>query len=157
MQRSRFNKVFVSCPTVGCKGDWRIDHLGSKEWPMKQVTWACKECGLEYKITVPPWYFQPVEIEPTGKRQTMVTVTLTSDTVPPITVKLHTWKYAHSQDDSPEEYFSHEQYFYETHTCPTNWTSEIDQMSIPGDSDPHGLFKLVSIVDGHEEDPGVIK
>jgi hypothetical protein len=34
-------------------------------------------------------------------------------------------------------------YFYEEHTCPTNWTDEIVAVIANGDEDPHGFAKFV--------------
>lgn len=36
-------------------------------------------------------------------------------------------------------------YFYEEHTCPTNWFREVREIRIGEDDDPHGLFKLVGV------------
>jgi len=36
------------------------------------------------------------------------------------------------------------QYFYEEHTCPTNWTKNIVGIIAQGDEDPHGFVEFVS-------------
>ena len=40
---------------------------------------------------------------------------------------------------------AHAQYFYEEHTCPTNWL-RIPMISVAGNHDPHGLFEFVDAV-----------
>lgn len=139
-------RYYVSCPN--CKdGEWRVDHLDIPQ----DVWWTCNNCLAQFHIHRAGRL--EFVITPTGKRSTPVTVTLRSKTKPEITVKLNAWKYEHSQDDTPDEYFGHQKYFYEEHTCPTNWTSEIVQMECEGNTDPHGLFELIDIVDGHYKDP----
>lgn len=76
-------------------------------------------------------------------------VTLQSVTEPKITVKLNSWKYEIHQDDTPEEYAHEQRYFYNQHTCPTNWIGEIVEIIFKGDRDPHGVFEFVSVEDGH--------
>lgn len=142
-------RLYIPCPS--CKeGFWRGDHLtiGFKTY------WACDECHhysdiervseTDFKVSLRP------EIE------TPITVTLESITVPKITLKLNAWKYGHSQKYTKEEYESHQRYYYDEHTCPTNWTSQIEQIIFEGDTDPHGVFQFVSIEDGHFKDPNVI-
>jgi hypothetical protein len=38
-------------------------------------------------------------------------------------------------------------YFYNEHTCPTNWIGDVELISDDGDVDPHGFMKVVRIVD----------
>lgn len=135
--------LFINCP---CGGEWRADQLGINQ----PTSWACDECHDYYHIErMGPEEF---DLRPTGQKETPVTVTLRSKTTPPITLKLNTWKYAHSQDDSPEDYRMQTEYFYNEHTCPTNWTNEIEQIEFEGDTDPHGVFEFVDVVDGHFEE-----
>jgi hypothetical protein len=141
-------QLFLVCPN--CKeSKSRFDHIriGESAGP-----WACDYCH---------WYYRfvrvnetEIEIELTVRRETPVTVTLRSQTDPPITLKLHTWKYAHSQNDSPEEYAAQSKYFYNEHTCPTNWTREIQQIIFEGNRDPHGVFEFVSVEEGHVKEGG---
>ena len=144
-------RLYVPCPC--CRhGEFRVDHL-----PVGQdVTWSCQErgCGQQVQIIRQE---DDVFIRPTGRRQTPITITLRSQTEPPIVVKVNTWKYAHSQNDTQEEFEDHERYFYEEHTCPTNWFSEVEQISVGDDTDPHGLFEFVSVEEGHFKDPNVIE
>lgn len=138
------SKLFVTCPACG-KGDTRADHLnvGSLAGP-----WTCDACHKYYLIV--RINDSEFELTLTGEVETPITVTLKSDTEPPIFVKLNAWKYGHSQKDTPEEFFNYQEYFYNEHTCPTNWTDQIEQVIFEGDKDPHGVFKLVSIEDGHQ-------
>ena len=121
---------------------FRIDHLPF-DCP---VFWTCKFCCSQVAINR---LKDKVEMQPTGKRMSPITVTLRTKTDPPIEFKLHTWKYECSQDESPEEFIEHQIYLYETHTCPTNWTSSIVKIIFKEDEDPHGFAEFVSVEDGH--------
>jgi hypothetical protein len=137
------NRRFVRC-CVCDKHEFRIDHISIGQ----KVRWSCDYCGNELHIAVSA---ASCDVEPTGKLQTPVTITLRSKTVPQITLKLHSWKYAHSEDESKEEYEGHQQYFYDEHTCPTNFMSQVEQIIFDGDTDPHGVFEFVSVEDGHSK------
>jgi len=141
-------KTQLHTPCPGCTvGHFRADHLSIGF----STRWACDKCHKEFTLTrVSEHYF---ETELTGKTETPITVTLQSITEPKITLKLNTWKYAHSQNDTPDEFYSYTQYFYDEHTCPTNWVGDIVQIEFQGDTDPHGVFQFVSVEDGHFEDP----
>lgn len=137
-------KIQLYIPCSSCtKGKWRADQInvGFK------TTWSCDKCYNESSIE--RLTYSDFEVTSNGRKQTPVTVTLQSITEPKITLKLNTWKYSHSQEDSAEDYASHQQYFYDEHTCPTNWTRDIVEIIFGGDHDPHGVFEFVSVVDGH--------
>jgi hypothetical protein len=48
--------------------------------------------------------------------------------------------------DSDAEYQSHREYFYEEHSCPTNWINSIVAVIENGDTDPHGFLQFVKQV-----------
>ena len=144
-------KVRLYAPCLSCKdGSFRFDHLKIGQ----EVRWKCDKCGVEIYLQRESEVETSVEL--TGNRNIPITVTLKSNTEPPIFAKINTWKYVHSQDLSDEDFIDHEKYFYEEHTCPTNWFRDVEQISVNGDNDPHGLFEFVSIEDGHFVDEGVI-
>lgn len=50
------------------------------------------------------------------------------------------------KDEKPEksESLENQQYFYEEHTCPTNWLMKVEEViDKNGNHDPHGAFKYV--------------
>lgn len=141
--RGLVTQLFLVCPNCGERKE-RVDHIavGRSAGP-----WACGFCHRYYRfVRTGP---ETVEVEQLEQRETPVTVTLRSRTVPPITLKLHTWKYGHSQEDSAEEYAEHQRYFYNEHTCPTNFMRNVEKIVFEGDEDPHGVFEFVSVEDGH--------
>jgi len=140
-------KVKLYAPCSQCvKGSFSIDHLKIGQ----TVTWFCAKCGAELNLMRVSE--TDVNIDATGRKKMPITVILRSQTVPPIEVKLNTWKYPFLYEDN-EDFIDHQKYFYEEHTCPTNWTSEIVEITFDGDNDPHGLFEFISAIDGHYEDP----
>lgn len=139
-------KVQLHIPCPKCTGGWRADQLNIGQ----ETIWTCNHCHWESKIKRVSEF--DYRVDPTGRKETPVVVTLQSITEPKIVLKLNTWKYAHSQKDTKEEYESHQQYFYDEHTCPTNWTRDIVEIIFKGDHDPHGVFEFVSVEDGHMVD-----
>jgi hypothetical protein len=141
------SKSFVPCPSCCMCSSFRVDHL-----PVSQTityVWTCNEC--HQRVSIKRVSENDFEALAMGVKETPVTVTLRSITTPPITLKLNTWKYAHSQGLSQEEYESDKRYFYNEHTCPTNWIREVEEIEFEGDRDPHGVFEFVSVEDGHYE------
>jgi len=139
------NHPYIPCISPGCSGERKAYF-----WGRSSVEWGCQKCGNIFRITDKNGSY---EVEPTGKKDTQVTVTLRSCTEPPITVKLNTWKGSYFDNDTQEEYEDSQRYFYNEHTCPTNWTREIEMIECDGDKDPHGLFEFVSVEPGWYKDP----
>lgn len=152
MIRAAENRLYMICPACQA-GDWRVDHLvtGFK------TRWSCHECHVYFDIErTGPNSFDFTQVVGAEGIETPETVTLVSCTNPPITLKLNTWKYGHSQKYSVAEHRENQRYFYDQHTCPTNWVSQIEAIIFEGDDDPHGVFKFVSVEDGHYVDPNVV-
>ncbi len=142
-------KTRLYVPCINCTdGSWWWNNLAVGQ----EVQWACDSCRASFKIKQVGADSFAVTLLP-SKKDTPITVTLESVTIPKITLKLNAWKYAHSQNETKEEYESHTEYYYNEHTCPTNWTRQIEQIIFEGDTDPHGVFQFVSVEDGHFEDP----
>jgi len=134
-------RLYIPCP--GCtEGSWRVDQLS----PGQSTSWTCESCRNECDILRVDANFFKVALN--GRKDTPVVVTLRSDTEPAITMRLNAWKYSHSQKDSPEEYKEHQRYFYDEHTCPSNWVKYVEEISVGKDKDPHGIFGFVSVEDG---------
>ena len=139
-------QYYVPCP--GClEGRHRADQVSIGQ----SSRWSCEECHTEFTISRLSEF--DFETQVTGRKDTPITVTLQSITEPKITLKLNGWKYAHSQKDSEDDFRESERYFYNEHTCPTNWVHQIVQIEFKGDKDPHGVFEFLSVEDGHFEDP----
>ena len=44
-----------------------------------------------------------------------------------------------------EETAERQRYYYEEHTCPTNWLRNVEEIRIGDDADPHGLAQFVAV------------
>ncbi len=140
-------KIQLHIPCPNCKeGGWRADQLGINQ----PTTWACSQCNrYSHIVRINDSDFQTVLID---QKETPITITLRSVTEPPITVKVNAWRYGHSQDMTWEDFVGHQKYFYDESTCPTNWLRDIQQIEFEGDTDPHGVFQVVSVEEGHFEE-----
>ena len=45
----------------------------------------------------------------------------------------------------------HDQYFYNEHTCPTNYMGDVEAVIYEKDADPHGVFEWVATIDKPED------
>lgn len=134
-------RLYVPCP--GCtEKSHRVDQL----IPGQSTTWSCNSCHNQFSIMrVNDTDFRT---RLTGVKETPVVVTLQSITKPAITLRLNTTRYAHSQKDTWEDYVEHQRYYYDEHTCPTNWFREVEEIVFQKDKDPHGVFEFVSVESG---------
>jgi hypothetical protein len=143
-------KIFLQCPACE-KGEFAVSHIvaGQSFGP-----WCCESCGTYVEGVREGATFE-LKILPDLKRE-KITVTLQSKTVPPITLKLNSWQYIPGTTAAPpltpERAWDNATYFYNEHTCPTNFMREVAEIIFQGDSDPHGVFEFVSIEFGHVGD-----
>lgn len=56
-------------------------------------------------------------------------------------------RYNDGSMDSDEANQSHQRYFFEEHSCPTNWLRECVAVIEGGNCDPHGFLEFVRAVD----------
>lgn len=136
-------KVWLYVPCPGCTEE---SHRADQLTLGQSTTWSCDSCHKQFHIM--RLNERDFQVELTGVKETPVVVTLRSTTKPAITVRLNTQRYAHSQKDTWEDYVEHQRYFYDEHTCPTNWMRHVEEISVGNDFDPHGIFEFVSVENG---------
>lgn len=56
-------------------------------------------------------------------------------------------RYQDREMKTDEDNQHHQQYFFEEHSCPTNWLRECVAVIQDGDCDPHGFLDFVRAVD----------
>ena len=128
---------FILCPGCG-KEDFRVDHL-----PVGTVTaWYCDGCGVRFRLR----NFADdnlVECEIlAGQSKSPRLVTLRSDE--PVIIQVGTFALLPEDDDVRRE--DNARYFYEEHTCPSNFLRNVVRVfGADGEEDPHGIFKFVKI------------
>jgi hypothetical protein len=137
---------YILCPNCN-KSEHRIDHLkvGTEFGP-----WACddEKCGI---------YFNGIRTEDGA------TLTVTDDTHRAVFIELQycddpNLKIIVSGMESSRgcdknwwiEYPGHHEYYYNEHTCPTNFLLGVEQVDYKGDIDPHGVFEFVRVLSDEE-------
>lgn len=115
--------------------------------------WGCDGCGREYNLRRSE-RGHVIELEPRNvwREKTLVVVELKA---PLRLVVEHSRWVGEGPDCVPrgvitDEERGHNQYYYEEHTCPTNWIDrdvvQVIDPEQPGDPDPHGCVRYVNTV-----------
>lgn len=147
-------KRYVTCPN-GCAHEMTVEHLlgegpcaTTKDYPRRRAgPWFCDDCGqgwdLEYDA-------DSVDLTPTkGGREKMIRDWCILELPPqtePVRFKVRGMRFEQAIEED------NRRYFYEEHTCPTNWLRDVKEIAIGAETDPHGLWKLVAIYDADAEE-----
>jgi ribosomal protein L37AE/L43A len=130
---------YIECPYCH-KSKERIDHLFEENTNRKETSfgpWYCDECGGSYEGVVRG---QDVFIKlNTNKRKDDSLVFLRNGNV------LLIVKGMYFDGDLDK---GHQEYFYNEHTCPTNYFKSVEMVVDlkTGDTDPHGIFEYVDAI-----------
>lgn len=136
--------TYVHCPSCGARAG-RIDHLFG-DGRRVDTRWSCGECGNGYKLTVDGPGSVQVEIDNSqGVNVPCLHVLVLEPRSTPVYAIIKAIDYGRGCGD--KEPFDGAEYFYDEHTCPTNWTGDIEMLVADGDGDPHGLFRYVESID----------
>lgn len=145
----------IPCPN-GCRHEWTVDHLFVAPLAVlpgqthrKVGPWSCHVCGESWDLF---YDSDTVMLERTDRpayRREFVLLELPPQ-YQPVRFKLAVWNYDPTLPR--EERTDRATYFYEEHTCPTNWMREVVEISVGENSDPHGLFRFVGNYDADGED-----
>lgn len=149
-------KVFAICP---CCNSHRfcVSHLfdGIKKQHSGKdhyaVRWDCPKCVIEFDIHI----YGPDRVEfsqrpPKDNPYTPALVLLKSghDESPIyafVETKAFLKSVVESQQPKEDEFESGKmEYYYDQHTCPTNWFHDVTKLIQDGDDDPHGCFTFVA-------------
>lgn len=134
-------QTFVHCPSCGEQAG-RIDHLFDDKQEFR-TTWSCDSCGNGYDLLVNGR--DHVEIAINNERGANIPCLHVLALRPkprPVFVVISARDY-----ERKSKPYEGAEYFYNEHTCPTNWTDQIQMLISDGDDDPHGLFEYVESVD----------
>lgn len=127
--------TYVVCPHCGENSGGSVDHQIARRTESHWGTWYCDECGGGFAGTT--------------TTNGAVIVRKTDDSfskcfdllrIPP---QEHAIYIVRSASHSSDRDHAGTQYYYEEHSCPTNWLDHIEMISIDGDQDPHGLIEYV--------------
>lgn len=102
--------------------------------------WYCENCGGSITITTKN---REVEIQKTEEKRIRILVLLKRNELYLI---VKGWK--HPDIDYRYGFDHHQEYYYNEHTCPTNYLREAEEIIDMNnkDTDPHGLFDYVMTV-----------
>jgi len=149
------SKRFFRCTTDGCEGDFSIDHVLTEKNLGAKFKWFCDECGcyMHFVVDQDAQTIDVIDRQIDGKP---ITVTLELETKDGHRLLFRVYDWAHKYNVGPdgESTLVHDKrYYYEQHTCPTNWfrdVAEIVEISADGfeDRDPHGFARFVDIEPG---------
>ncbi len=126
-------KHHILCPHCS-QGEATVDHCE----PGFVSRWVCDECGGHYRIERPGKSFQFL-LEPLLQK-TLVTLESKGP------VRLIVEGMSHTLKDGKPDPEDHDEFFYNEHTCPTNFMHNVVKVVDPadGNEDPHGIFAYVS-------------
>lgn len=143
-------KRFFRCPCGPEGEEWGIEHLLDGTVPRGTAgPWYCHTCGVAWNIEIkgPPGL--TVKLTDSGRRCARTLVILKLDPKDmdghPLFFMTEGVAFAPNETDGGEPVISpgQDEYFYNEHTCPTNWLKRVREIAIEGDHDPHGLFRYV--------------
>lgn len=134
----RVTTTYVVCPHCQKNSGCTLDHLIEKRIRTNWGPWYCKECGCGFTGTVSE--IGKVAVE---KYAGSFTRQLNLLCIPPQDKPI----YLVTSDRHPtDREWEGTRYYYEEHSCPTNWLKCIELISINGDQDPHGLIRYIASV-----------
>lgn len=135
---------FFSCPACGEAEAFSYGHLVEKAATGGQEyswgSWYCDECGAGVRGAVQVDGTTTVEL--TGEKNIETRVLLKLDSSSPIFLIVR----GHWRPEPGATANDGDEYFFNEHTCPTNYLKDVIAIFEGDDSDPHGLFKYVAAV-----------
>lgn len=138
-------KRFFACPN-GCKQDFPVEHLLMGECGPSGTAgpWGCDDCGDSWNVAYTSDSISVTRAKAVRRIKHHVILELPPQTSPVRFRLTTTYDPRHNTDDNTK-------FFYESHSCPTNWLRDIDVVEFEGDRDPHGLIKFVCQFDATPE------
>lgn len=144
MSATIYRHDYLKCPRCEEESGCRVDHLyGNESW-RKAGPWSCRACGAEFTVEIEGPRL--VSLTLTGKfsqRNFSLLKLKTADGTLFAVFKGH----GEASDDQ-------RRYFYEEHSCLTNWAGEMEECFLNGETDPHGVFEFVRSVPAPLSDDG---
>ncbi len=131
-------KRFFTCPCGG--EEFVIEHLYETE-TKEAGPWFCHKCGKSWGIKLVGGNVKITE------KDMVVSDTLVVLKLDPKNMKKPLYLITEGMvfNEKIEKTCELEQhkFYYEEHTCPTNWLKNIREICMDGEHDPHGLFEYV--------------
>lgn len=144
-QKKEERRYMLKCPqhVAGCTGLFDYTHLMA--FPSKPDwfgPWYCDECG--WAVTAAGYSHGQMLVTalPERKINTLVLLVLNGASLRDEPIFLVTQGMVFEKNGKID--YSNQEYFYEQHTCPTNFLRA--DMLVGDDTDPHGIFRYLETV-----------
>lgn len=143
-----YTKDFCVCPWCEARTDSALDHLYDKPGGTFGP-WYCSECRAPFsgRINAPHdvtlWKEQNAD---SAFSPSVALIRFDGKDGPTFFVMKHDRCRA-APDETDEQNQEHQRYFFEEHSCPTNWLRECVAVIQNGNTDPHGFLTFVRAVD----------
>ncbi len=131
---------FVVCPHCDETTKSTIDHLKDG---FEIIGWHCNHCGRGFGGII-KGADTVITKDPNESRRIQI---LTLLEYPPSDKPLRFLLAGHRYESKRDKSRRDSRFFYEEHSCPTNWIGESEMIAFDGDTDPHGFLRYVREVD----------
>ena len=151
-----YSKDFCICPWCDADTDALVSHLYG-ECPRSFGPWTCSECMAPFsgRVNAPGDVDVWKVVNPRGHFSPGLTVLRFDGKDCPTFFVMKADRYRDDPAQTNDEYQKSQQYFFESHSCPTNWLRNCIAVIKDGDTDPHGFLSFVRAIDidlGFDED-----
>ena len=134
-----YTKRFVRCPN-GCDHEFEVEHMLDKpDRSPKAGPWYCEDCGDGWNLEQVEDFISMTKHHENQRPRRVVILEIPPQTEP-IRFKLYRWSYG---EKTQEERAESDRYFFDEHTCMTNWFSDVQEVYLGDEPDPHGLAQFV--------------
>ena len=128
-------KRYIKCPKCQ-QGEFEVEHLFAIE-RNDFGPWYCDECGISFDGTITA----DGEIDFTFSDSIRIPAKILLQVEPQkesifFMLDGSIYRDHHETEEDINQFL---RYFYEEHTCPTNWLKDVCEVKIGDDTDPHGL------------------
>lgn len=138
-------KPHIVCPSCGNADGFGCGHILAYPIGRRFGPWYCDSCGHAIDGTRTA---DGIDIEMRPERKvTTVDVLVLKPQQKPVYFVVEGMRFEGWRDHDPSrDHADHARYFYESHSCPTNWLKPV-MVYFDGDADPHGLIEFVATRD----------
>jgi hypothetical protein len=142
-------KHYVNCPLCN---DYKFSfgHLIKEVEKTKKKysvgPWSCDSCGHKFNFIVEKDLTISVRQNDEPPNVHGYSLLKSTNGGEPIYFVIEDTWYRQNKTESLGEAISHKHYYYDEHTCPTNWIRGIEVIMFKQDQDPHGVFEFVDFV-----------
>jgi hypothetical protein len=146
MKAKLITKRYIVCPQCSKDSGSSADHLINDairiDAPYSFGPWGCNCCKKQFKGTIDQ--VGNIEIETVEGGEEVATLTLM--VLPPLKHPMYFIVRSKVWADKDGKIDLDKSYFYDIHTCPTNWIGDVGKIVVNGDDDPHGAFLHVRTI-----------